>query len=295
MKNIELECIPSWRYCNIPRGQKGPRYSNWQNTAYTLDQIDATGNVGVLLGPLSAGVCALDFDGTTAWHWFADTFNIELPNTIMWSSGRTDRCQMAFSVPEAYWEYIRTLKIATGDHEGFEFRWTGGQSVLPPSLHPDTQQEYFWVRSPHDTDLSPIPEAVLCHWLELCNPVPPEETVYVPASQNQITEMAAELKRLYPTLDSYDSWCGVTWAFCRELGNADGILLMKYYWPEQEAGEYQGLISSRSKTGKGYTIGTIKWMIKQRGGTTDTTLTGPGAIRAQRQARYNLKETIRNG
>jgi hypothetical protein len=265
MKNIELECIPSWRYCNIPRGQKGPRYSNWQNTAYTLDQIDATGNVGVLLGPLSAGVCALDFDGTTAWHWFADTFNIELPNTIMWSSGRTDRCQMAFRVPEAYWDYLKTIKIPTGEAEGFEFRWTGGQSVVPPSLHPTTQREYFWVQAPSRTDLAELPDAILSYWLEHANPAvePVTQTEYPQINNDQAVALAAELQQLYPKLD-YDTWTRVTWAFCNELGQDAGLTIMRYFWPEQTAGEYARLGQSRAPDGPRCTIGTVRYLINQR-------------------------------
>jgi len=56
MKNLELECLTSWRFCRIPRGQKGPRYAGWQTEYLTLDQIGEGHNVGVILGAASGGV-----------------------------------------------------------------------------------------------------------------------------------------------------------------------------------------------------------------------------------------------
>jgi hypothetical protein len=269
MKNIELECIPSWRYCRVRAGEKKPYPNDWQVNPLTLDQVDSS-NIGLLLGPASNGTCAIDFDGFSAWHWWDQHIGIEIPDTVTWSSGRPGRCQMAFSVPSEYWPHLKRKQITldpipnTDKFEGFEFRWTGGQSVIPPSLHPDTQQEYFWVRSPLDTDLSPIPEAVLCRWLELCYPEPEyiEPVEYPKSTEQEVVALAEELKKLYPALD-YDTWIRVTWAFCHEIGTTDGINLMRYYYPESQAGEYDQL-RTRNKPARPCTIGTVKHLIKQR-------------------------------
>lgn len=265
MQNLDLECVPAWRFCTIPRGQKGPRYAGWQSIPYTLDQVDATGNVGVLLGPVSGGLCALDFDGPSAWRWWDRHIGTAIPETVTWASGKPGRCQMAFTVPEAYWEHIKTLKIPTGDHEGFEFRWTGGQSVVPPSLHPDTEEEYFWVRSPSTTDLAELPEAVLCYWLEQANPEaePVTAPVYPKIGDDEAVAMAEQLKRYYPKLD-YDTWTRVTWAFCNELGSSNGLSIMRWFYPEETAGEYDRLVGGRPPTGKRCTMGTVRYLINQR-------------------------------
>lgn len=265
MQNLDLECVPAWRFCTIPRGQKGPRYANWQSIPYTLDQVDATGNVGVLLGPASAGLCALDFDGPSAWRWWDETIGIAIPDTITWASGKPGRCQMAFTVPDAYWEYIKTLKLPTGEAEGFEFRWTGGQSVLPPSLHPDTGAEYFWVRSPSTTDLAELPEEVLCYWLRLSNPVtePMTAPVYPKIGDDEAVAMAEQLKRYYPKLD-YDTWTRVTWAFCNELGSSNGLSIMRWFYPEETAGEYDRLARGKPPSGRRCTMGTVRYLINQR-------------------------------
>lgn len=76
--------------------------------------------------------------------------------------------------------------------------------------------------------------------------------------------MIQELKRLYPDLN-YETWIRVTWAFCHELGQSEGINLMRQYYPENTQGEYKKLSSTRY-TGKKVTIGTIIKMIKDRQG-----------------------------
>ena len=136
---------------------------------------------------------------------------------------------------------------------------------MPPSLHPDTGAEYFWVQAPSVADLMVIPDAVLAYWLEQANPAPSVITqTHTPITSNQLTELAADLKQLYPTLDGFGLWANVTWAFCNELGRSDGVAVMKHYWPEQEPGEYQNLTCGKPPEGKRFTVGTIKWLIKQR-------------------------------
>lgn len=275
MKNIDLECILDWRYCQIPRGQKGPRYANWQNKPYTIDQIDDTGNVGLLLGPVSGGVCALDFDGESAWTWFEQTFGRTAPtDSIMWSSGKQSRCQMAFSVPSEYWDHLKTIKItldydeSTGKHEGFEFRWTGGQSVLPPSLHPDTGCEYFWVAEPRRTELQLLAEDVLCYWLDRSNPVVEELTPKENVDFSQVTErkfeelnnILVELKKLYPNL-AYDDWLHISFATANEIGNEAAALLLNTLWPEQKTGEYRRLLKTRNPS-RSPTIRSLVYRLK---------------------------------
>jgi hypothetical protein len=262
MKNLELECVPEWRYCRIPYAEKGPRYAGWQNTPLALRDIPEGMNVGLLLGPPSGGIVALDFDGLGAWDYFAQTFGISVPETVSWASGRPGRCQMAFRVEESYWPYLETKKVVLDCHEGFEIRWNRAQSVLPPSRHPDLGTDYFWVLPPSITDILPLPEAVLTWWLQESNPEPVAVTVeHPPVTEAEVLADAALLKQLYPTLE-YDTWCRVTWAFCNTIGYEDGIALMQYHWPEMRRGEYARLRSKPPE--RRCTIGTVKRMIRDR-------------------------------
>ncbi|WP_293354904.1 MULTISPECIES: bifunctional DNA primase/polymerase [unclassified Microcoleus] len=72
-----------------------------------------------------------------------------------------------FLVPETSWHRLRNLKILTGEidsdgkEECLEFRWLGTQSVLPPSIHPQTGKPYYWVRSPLEVSTVQAPEWLL--------------------------------------------------------------------------------------------------------------------------------------
>jgi hypothetical protein len=93
------------------------------------------------------------------------------------------------------------------------------------------------------------------------------EHTYTGTYQNtneEITHLIQELKRCYPQLE-YDEWIRVTWAFCHELGEAEGINLMRQYYPESAKNEYSNLTKS-IYTGKKVTLGTIVKMIRDAGG-----------------------------
>jgi len=83
-------------------------------------------------------------------------------------------------------------------------------------------------------------------------------------TNQDITNIICEFKRHYPQLD-YDEWIRVTWAFCHELGQNEGINLMRQYYPENTEGEYKKLLTSRYN-GKGVTMGTVIKMIKDKNG-----------------------------
>ena len=263
MKDIELECMPSWRYCQVRTGEKIPYPAGWQNQPRNLQQI-LSNNLGLLLGPKSGGVVALDFDGATAWTWYVQQFGTDIPITIAWTSGKESRCQMAFQVPEDYWPLLRTIKVTTGEHEGFEFRWDRTQSIMPPSQLNDGRC-YSWISAPSSTNIADLPEAILDWWVMECNPVTDlNENQYPPVDEPEVIELAQQLKQLHPGPFEYDRWSRITWAFCNTIGYADGIALMRYHWPEQQAGEYNNLNSKPPE--RKCTIGTVKKIIKELGG-----------------------------
>jgi hypothetical protein len=269
MNYIELEVVPAWRYCNVKAGEKIPYPAGWQNNPKTIKNIESV-NVGLLLGPVSGGLIALDFDGPSAWTWFDQRIGCALPQTVTWTSGKDRRCQMAFWIDQQYWDWVRTQKIThtkdalVADGEGFEFRWTGCQSVMPPSTLADGRQ-YAWLSSPTETKVAKLPDEIMCYWLTMCNPEPivAETVEHPPMTEAEIIKLAEEFKALYPQLD-FDTWAQATWAFCNTIGYADGIALMKYHYPEQKPGEYRALGSKPRTSGPLKTIGYIKRLIGNR-------------------------------
>ena len=91
-----------------------------------------------------------------------------------------------------------------------------------------------------------------------------DNVVYDKSTNEEIMHLIQELKKHYPILD-YDEWIRVTWAFCHELGQFEGINLMRQYYPESSNGEYKKL-STSTYNGKKVTIATIVKMIKDKQG-----------------------------
>jgi hypothetical protein len=262
-----LQQQPTWRYCRVRAGEKKPYPADWQNNPLKLSQVDST-NIGLILGPKGNGVCAIDFDGTTAWTWATEHgIDISKLNSIAWTSGKTDRCQMAFYVPKEYWDVLKTKKIATGEKEGFEFRWAGGQSVLPPSIHPDTKEPYMWLIDATN-ELQTIPDCVLLAWLEEIARQPviaeidttPEVTIDVLTDDDicQVDMALGILKQLRPGL-SYDDWRTVAWSVAHHIGRPAAKILVTKYYPEQHSGEYDGLFRTWNKA-KSPKIGSLMFM-----------------------------------
>jgi hypothetical protein len=177
-----ISILPSWVVEPV-RG-KAPYRKDW--TKSNLDRCQcieefksgtATG-IGLKLG--HGGLLAIDVDGTSAatllGQLAGENTLQDFAKTIAWTSGREGRAQYLFFVPESERERIRTRKIKTGEidsdgkEEALEFRWLGSQSVLPPSIHPDTQKPYRWIKSPIECEAAIAPE-----WLiSLCENWHPE-------------------------------------------------------------------------------------------------------------------------
>ena len=97
-------------------------------------------------------------------EWFKREIK-ELPKSISWTSGKPNRYQVAFEIPENYWDLL-------GNHNSppelpeMELRWDKLQSVLPPSKHPETGS-YKWINSPKEVPLAKAPEWFLEGWARL--------------------------------------------------------------------------------------------------------------------------------
>jgi uncharacterized protein (DUF927 family) len=161
-----------------PVYKKAPYLKDWQSIDTTRDNIAqdiASGKAdgyGIKLGISSGGICAIDIDGTAARGKFRQIVGAESILTVEFASGKIDRSQYLFTIPQELWPTLKTKsdKIPNGEGvEEFGFFWNGRQSVLPPSAHPETEG-YFWVHSPDDVPIAPIPDKLLEYWLNLVEP-----------------------------------------------------------------------------------------------------------------------------
>jgi len=266
--------ISTWKFCKVKQGSKVPYPKDWQNKPLDLDQIPAGDNYGLLSG-IHSGILAIDFDGLWAFNWWEENMHISLPNTIAWTSGRENRVQYAYTVPKELWNYIKTVKFNNGikkpDNEGIEFRWNGLQSVLPPSIHPDTGKEYQWVGNDVTAE---CPIEILEFLIEKNGKKTPRtskvatltpvtsQTAFSSPELAELNKVLTEYKKFYPVL-SYDEWRNVTWSSITHCGHLGGIAAMMTFYPEQESGEYDRLADSYvSASAPG--IGSLIFAIQQR-------------------------------
>lgn len=130
-------------------GGKRPGGGGWEKTRYENRQaVDAEfgegDNLGVLLGEPSHGLIDVDLDDSTTLL-LADLF---LANTTPACSGRASRSRshLWYHVLENMPPRTQTWKHPDG-RMLVEVRSTGGQTVIPPSIHPDGDR-YLWHGEP---------------------------------------------------------------------------------------------------------------------------------------------------
>jgi len=124
----------------IPRGQKRPVTRGWQNTNSTkMQSVDykralSQGNIGVLLGAPSDGLCAVDIDSDEELEGFL-ALNPTLRETLITKGARGAQiwCKVEGDYPP-----LTKLKTESGQEYG-EWRADGGQSVVhgthPSGVH----------------------------------------------------------------------------------------------------------------------------------------------------------------
>lgn len=164
----------------IPRGQKGPNTSGWNERGKAIvDRIRAasiTGNVGLAHQYCKRPTMALDIDdleGSRAWF---KEHNIDLdallnaPDAVQITSGRPNRCKLVYRLPPRCKSKVTCqVKDPTTSNMLFELRCSSAndktmQDVLPPSIHPDTGKPYTWAGRGSYTKLPTIPPALFFCW-----------------------------------------------------------------------------------------------------------------------------------
>ena len=113
-KIAALKKLPAG-FALTPVKNKIPLLTAWEKTDTTRDEIaaylksgQATG-FGLRTGISSGGICAIDIDGTAAQCKLIDVMgDEEMPPTIAFASGKPDRSQYLFLVPQDLWDTLKT-------------------------------------------------------------------------------------------------------------------------------------------------------------------------------------------
>ena len=249
----------------------GKPADNWAATTYDLDGITALAKasphmlaVGVVLGPVSGGLLALDLDGIAAGPTFQQVYGRsvkDLPPTVGWSSGLTKRAQLGFRVPREHWPYLRGRRRWLHDGKtSLELRWAGHQSVIA-GAHPDTSG-YQWLdgRSPSDLNVADAPDWLLEPLFRA--PDEPIQAEYRPTAAD--AGRALEVLTHITVRDDYEGWLAVGMA----LHAVDpGLLISWVEWSKasKHFNEEECLKKWSSFKGSGRTIGTLYWLAREDG------------------------------
>lgn len=242
--------------------ETGQRLANWAAYGTDLEGITAIAGsthvkaVGLLLGPKSGGVIAVDFDGEESFPKFCEVFGHhpeELPPAMAVTSGREQRCCLFFAVDREYWPLLKGREVWSdaNDKTCLELRWTGHQQVIA-GAHPKTAG-YSWVISP---SLIPLPPPAPDWLLEPLVRRERQVEPYVPVDGD--AARALEMLACLPSADfqSYDRWLEVGMA----LHSVDPGLLSA--WVDWSRGmdtfdEAECLLKWESYKGGGVTIATL--------------------------------------
>lgn len=167
------------KFCQLLWGQKYPTEKKWQNNPHNISEINLrTHGVGILFG--YGNLVGMDVDNQAGCDRFTRIFGCPPHEyeSVSWASGKrfdksyspeitsTSNIQVLFRLSDSQAGDLSSFRDKNGESSGYMFkeneldvRWSGRQSVLPSlSPHPDTEKPYYWVNSPCEWDIAPIPE-----------------------------------------------------------------------------------------------------------------------------------------
>lgn len=124
-----------WSVIPIPRGSKAPTEKDWVNRTFDESHFSEDSNVGVRLGRPSGNLVDVDLDVPEA---------VVAAKTLLL---HTERIHGRPGTGASHYWYIADVKsMRWQDVDGkvlCEVRSTGGQTVLPPSIHPSGETLYW--------------------------------------------------------------------------------------------------------------------------------------------------------
>lgn len=175
VEKLGLKLVP------LPPRSKRPVTDDWGNNLLeTPEQAreyflrNPNANMGVALGP--SRVCSFDVDDIDATKLIFEEFGWsidELLETFPTIQGRSDGFRLLFRIPEG--ESLKYHSLTWPKQDGsrgrftvWEMRAADGeqrQDVLPPSIHPETNEPYKWLKKPQSgVGLLPPPDFLLQIW-----------------------------------------------------------------------------------------------------------------------------------
>lgn len=267
-----------WKLVPIQPGFKGPRNLGWnklENVISSSNQVPARYGVG--LAHAYSGTMALDVDYWDRAKQELLKHNIDLdqlynaPDAVTIESGNPGHGKLIYKMPlnMAY----PSKKLMDTDSTGARYNYldfrcatASGltvQDVLPPSLHPGTQQPYRWGGNGHWSRLPEIPTTLLKYWQTLVE-ADQVRTINDGAGISTSWEDVAHALEHIPPDVSRDEWVqvgmAIHWAG-HQIQDIDSGYSLWDQWSstgEKYPGQRETLNQWRSfKADQGVTLGTL--------------------------------------
>lgn len=157
----------------IPRGTKGPRLPEWQHLRFEseaelAEHFRDEANLGLILGAASGGLVDVDLDCPEALslapylltHTNMVHGRASAPRSHYWYVVDREVALAQFKDPVVLAEQKERKRKGLPDDPNLkamlvELRSTGGQTVIPPSIHPDSEEQMEWTTDdPHPREVS---------------------------------------------------------------------------------------------------------------------------------------------
>jgi len=241
-----------WSLVPIPPGTKGPRTVGWNRRESALrSQADLPPQHGIGLSHAYSATMALDIDNWATAAPMLGVFGVDLaalydaPDAVIVDSGRQGHGKLLYAMP--FGLALPSKKVSVEGGTSFELRCATAegltvQDVLPPSIHPDTQQPYRWAGRGHWMRLPLIPPALVDLWQALLDEPAPEPVQPTESIEVNWDEIRSALDSISPDV-SRDEWitCGMAlhWAGT-QTNDLDGAFTTWQQWSAKSVEKYPG-------------------------------------------------------
>ena len=158
-----------------PLNGKVPIVTGWPNQERDVlfSKIRDDSNIGVVTGE-KAGIVVFDVDvkdgGVSFLEWKLRTINdatnkkFSIPNTWQCITGSGgSHYYFKYTAKVAHLKSSSKLVEDRGNKVGWDIKTNGGQVVVAPSIHPDTEESYKWVKgcAPWECEIQEMPQWLL--------------------------------------------------------------------------------------------------------------------------------------
>lgn len=179
--SVDAYIRAGWNLVPIPPRTKGPSTTGWnrrENTLKSHTQLPPGWGIG--LAHAYSGTMAIDVDVwdravlELAMHGIDLNALYAAPDAVIVDSGRQGHGKLLYAMPLGL--ALPSKKFLDSKPDGSRYNYldlrcgtANGltvQDVLPPSIHPDTNQPYRWAGRGHWTRLPIIPDKILRFWMD---------------------------------------------------------------------------------------------------------------------------------